>query len=58
MSDATIARIGRNLADALSAFARSRSAEDKKIVAGLHTELCAAVVAEREEAEQVKEDQT
>lgn len=50
MSDATIASIARALAGALSQVAYSRSDTDKKAVAALNAELCAAVRQEREEA--------
>ena len=49
MSDSIVAAVGRNLAQALGIVARSRSEEDKKAVAALLTELCAAVRLEREE---------
>jgi hypothetical protein len=41
VSDQSIARIGRALAEALANFAYSRSPDDKKLVAQLHAELCA-----------------
>jgi len=49
VSDASIASIARNLAEALSAFAYSRKDEDKKRVAQLQFELCAACRAEEAE---------
>ena len=42
MSDASIAAIARNLAEALCDFAYARKDEDKKRVAALHYELCTA----------------
>jgi hypothetical protein len=48
MCDETILAIARPLAQALSKFAHSRSAEDKKEVARLHTELCAEYRKEQE----------
>jgi hypothetical protein len=44
--DAKIAGLGRQLAEALSDFAYSRKDEDKKRVAYLQFQLCAAVKAE------------
>jgi hypothetical protein len=44
--DAKIAAIGRNLAQALADFSYSRKDDDKKRIAQLQTELCAAVRAE------------
>ena len=41
--DAKIAAIGRNLAEALADWAYVRKDADKKRVAELHAELCAAV---------------
>jgi hypothetical protein len=41
-ADAEMARLARSLADALSAFAHSRSDDDRKLIAALHTEICAA----------------
>lgn len=46
MSDVVIASIARRLAEALMQRARSRSADDTKLVAQLDTELCQAVKAE------------
>jgi hypothetical protein len=46
MSDADIARIGRELAHALMKFARERHDDDRKAVAYHQTHLCAAVRAE------------
>jgi 50S ribosomal subunit-associated GTPase HflX len=43
MTDATIAAIGRNLAEVVSKFAYGRDPETSKIVRQLHTELCRAV---------------
>lgn len=48
MSDQVIAEIARDLARALIARARTRSAEDQKAVLGLQTQLCAEVAAEIE----------
>jgi hypothetical protein len=39
--DATLARVARDLADALIAYARGRDAEQKSMVADLQTQLCA-----------------
>jgi hypothetical protein len=47
-ADAAMARLARSVADALTAFAYSRSADDLKALAVLQTELCAARRAERE----------
>ena len=52
MSDADIAAIGRDLAVALSQRARSRSADDQKLVLQLQTQLCAAVFGEVEKSDQ------
>jgi hypothetical protein len=41
-ADAEMARLARSLADALSAFAHSRSDDDRKSIAALQTELCAS----------------
>lgn len=49
MSDVIIASIARRLAGALMQRARSRSADDTKLVAQLDTELCQAVKAEEYE---------
>jgi hypothetical protein len=46
MSDASMAGIGRALAEALSDFAYTRKPEDQKRVAQLHAELCAENRAE------------
>lgn len=54
MSDATIAAIGRALAEASSTFAYSRQDTDKKQMAALLTELCTAVRLEREEKKEEK----
>lgn len=43
MSDVVIANVARRLAAALMQRARSRNAEDTKLVALLDTELCQAV---------------
>ena len=51
MTDADIARIGRDLAHALMRFARERRDEDRKMVAHNQTELCAAVRSELAEVE-------
>jgi len=51
MSDAIIAAIGRQLAEALARYGRERSDADKKAVANLQTELCAAVRDEAAEAQ-------
>ena len=40
--DGRMAALGRNLADALSRYARERRGDDQKEVARLQTELCAA----------------
>lgn len=42
MTDATMANIARQLAEALIAFARDRRVEDQKLIAQYHTELCKA----------------
>ena len=55
MSDASVALIARYLAIALNQAAYTRAPEDKKEVAQLQTELCAAVVAEREEKKKEEE---
>lgn len=47
--DAKIAGIARNLAEALADFAYTRKDDDKKRIATLHTELCAAVRTETEQ---------
>jgi hypothetical protein len=52
MNDALMASIARNLAEALSAFAYTRKDEDKKRVAQLHSELCAAWRSENAEPKQ------
>lgn len=49
MDDTKIAALGRQLAGALSDFAYSRKDEDKKRVAYLQFQLCAAVKAENEQ---------
>jgi hypothetical protein len=49
MSDAEIARIGRNIAEAIRAFARSRRDDDRRAITLAEVELCAAVRAEIEE---------
>ena len=49
MADSKIAGIARLLAEALSNFARSRGDDDRKRIAQLQTELCAACRAEIEE---------
>jgi hypothetical protein len=46
-----LAEIARQLADALMKFARSRDDNDKKHVAQLQTELCAARRAEEQKDE-------
>lgn len=43
MTDAILANIARQLAEALQARAHSRSIDDTKRVAELHTVLCKAV---------------
>lgn len=58
MSDATIAAIARNLAAAVSSAGYSRDAEDKKRVAMLMTELCAARRTEIAEEEAAKESKS
>lgn len=47
LDNAKMATIGRELAAALSQFARERRDDDKKAIARLHTELCAAWRAEQ-----------
>jgi hypothetical protein len=42
VGDCEMAHLARSLADALSTFAHSRSDDDRKKVAELQTELCAA----------------
>lgn len=49
MSDAVVAVVARRLAKALDDCARSRSEDDKKRVAALHTELCSVVRTEETE---------
>jgi hypothetical protein len=46
MSDETMARCARDLADALRDYAHDRRAEDKTRVADLQTQLCATRRAE------------
>jgi hypothetical protein len=46
MSDESIASIARDLARAMMQRARSRTAEDQKLVLELQTLLCAEVVEE------------
>lgn len=46
MSDADVAAVARNLAEALRDAAYTRKDEDKKRVAQLNYELCAAVKKE------------
>lgn len=46
MTDPDMARLGRNLADALRYYARERTPDSLKAVAALETELCAARRAE------------
>lgn len=45
-SSAAMLRVGRDLADALRAYARERRDEDRKYVLALQTELCALRRAE------------
>ena len=58
MSDATIANVGRRMAEALMKFAHDRGDEDRKTVANVQTELCAAVRAEAEEDRLAKQEGT
>ena len=51
MADANIASIGRRLAEALADFGYTRKDEDKKRIAALQAELCAAVKLESTEKE-------
>ena len=53
MSDEQIANLGRQLAHALNAWAKSRAPDDRKNIALLHTALCQAV---RDEAEEAKHE--
>lgn len=46
MSDQTIAAIARDLAKAMMARAKSRSAEDQKVVLALQTQLVAELLEE------------
>ena len=46
MSDMKIAHIGRELVLYLNRFARDRDPDSKKMLAELHTRLCAAVRTE------------
>lgn len=48
MSDAYLATLARNLANALMDFAYTRKDDDKKRVNALQVELCNAVKAEEE----------
>lgn len=50
MTDASVARIGRALAETLRSFARERREDDRKQIAALHAELCAEYRAEIEES--------
>ncbi len=50
MSDQTIAAIARDLAKAMVVRARSRLADDQKVVLDLQTKLVAEVFAEQESA--------
>jgi hypothetical protein len=52
MTDQSMARIARALAEALSDFAYTRKDEDKKLVAQLQAELCAENRAEIEAQQQ------
>lgn len=52
MSDETVAAIARDLAKALLARAKSRSADDRKLVLSLQTQLVAEIY------EEMKIDQT
>jgi hypothetical protein len=47
-----IGLVALELADALMRFARERRDDDRKEIAALHTELCAAVRKAREEPEE------
>lgn len=51
MSDNSIASIARDLAKAMIARAKSRSAEDMKVVLGLQTQLVQEYLHEKENAE-------
>jgi hypothetical protein len=53
MSNEHIANLGRQLARALNAWAKSRAPDDLKDIALLHTALCRAV---RDEAEEAKNE--
>ena len=46
--DKTMADLARSLAQALCDFAHSRNDDDRKLVAQMQTELCAAYRAENE----------
>jgi hypothetical protein len=50
MSDQSVAAIARDLAKAMITRARTRLAEDQKVVLDLQTKLCAEVLAEKESA--------
>lgn len=58
MSDEGIASIARDLAQALTDRAHSRSTDDSKRVAILQTELVAACVAEQRRDEQLASGET
>jgi hypothetical protein len=58
MTDTEMARLARQLAEALNQFAYERSAETKTHVAELHTALCAAYRAERLEPKNADQDLT
>lgn len=51
MSDKYIATIARKLAEAMMTRARTRLAEDQKLVLELQTQLCRAVYEEKDEEE-------
>jgi hypothetical protein len=55
MSNEHIANLGRQLAQALNAWAKSGAADDLKNIAVLHTALCQAVRDEETKHEHVME---
>lgn len=57
MSDATIASVGRRMAETLMKFAHDRRDEDRKAIAQVQSELCAAVRAEAEEDRRARQQQ-
>jgi hypothetical protein len=51
-SEKKIGLVALELADALMRFARERRDDDRKAIAALHTELCAAVREARKKPEE------